>query len=356
MKYIEIFAGIGGFRRAMELLQKDSKVGFKCVGFSEIDIHAINTYSSNYDLNGEVRMNNITEFVESETAIQNLPDFDLLVGGFPCQAFSSIGKQKGFDDARGSILFSVEEILKVKKPNFVVLENVRHIEKHDGGKTLQKIKDFFKEMGYEVKTVILDTQFFNLPQKRNRLFIICSRIQIDFEINSEDVIDNFRKLKKVSLNSYENIKEVLDKDVDKKYYLSERIKHTILASGTKKYIGNSQIDLDIARTLTATMMKMHRACQDNYYSDDFILNDISHKLTDKEILYKKPVRRLTPKEALKLQGFDAAFFDKAIDSGVSEHQLYKQAGNALSVNTGYALLHFLFVKHTIQKKIDYCVI
>lgn len=350
MKYIEIFAGIGGFRRAMELLKKDSKVDFKCVGFSEIDAHAINTYSSNYNLNGEVRMNNITEFVENESAIQSLPDFDLLVGGFPCQAFSSAGKQKGFEDERGSILFSVEEILRVKKPKFIVLENVRRIETHDGGKTLQKIKDFFTTMGYQVNTVILDTQFFNLPQKRNRIFIICSRIEIDFDINSKDIVDSFHLLEKTSLQTYENVKGILDKSVDKKYYLSERIKHTILASGTKNYVGSSQIDLEIARTLTATMMKMHRACQDNYYSDDFIINDISHKLTDKEILYKKPVRRLTPKEALKLQGFDTTFFENAINSGVSEHQLYKQAGNALSVNTGYALLHFLFVKHKIQSR------
>lgn len=350
MKYIEIFAGIGGFRKALELLQNDNNIKFKCVGFSEIDTYALKTYTSNYNLNGEVRMDDITKFVESQTDIDSLPQFDLLVGGFPCQAFSIIGKQKGFDDERGSILFSVEEILRRKKPNFIVLENVRRIETHNKGKTLQKIKDFFKEMGYEVRTVILDTQHFNLPQKRNRIFIICSRVQLDFDITSKDIEENFHSINETSLKVYKNIKDVLEINVDKKYYLSERIKHTILASGTKNYIGSSQIDLEIARTLTATMMKMHRACQDNYYSDDFILNDISHKLTDKEILYKKPVRRLTPKEALKLQGFDSTFFQNAIEAGVSEHQLYKQAGNALSVNTGYALLHFLFVKHKIHLK------
>ncbi len=350
MKYIEIFAGIGGFRKALELLQNDNNIKFKCVGFSEIDTYALRTYTSNYNLNGEVRMDDITKFVESQTDIDSLPQFDLLVGGFPCQAFSIIGKQKGFDDERGSILFSVEEILRRKKPNFIVLENVRRIETHNKGKTLQKIKDFFKEMGYEVRTVILDTQHFNLPQKRNRIFIICSRVQLDFDITSKDIEENFHSINETSLKVYKNIKDVLEINVDKKYYLSERIKHTILASGTKNYIGSSQIDLEIARTLTATMMKMHRACQDNYYSDDFILNDISHKLTDKEILYKKPVRRLTPKEALKLQGFDSTFFQNAIEAGVSEHQLYKQAGNALSVNTGYALLHFLFIKHKIHLK------
>jgi DNA (cytosine-5)-methyltransferase 1 len=96
------------------------------------------------------------------------------------------------------------------------------------------------------------------------------------------------------------------------------------------------------------MVKMHRACQDNYYSDDYIGNGMSHKDTAKEILYKKPVRRLTPKEALMLQGFDEEFFNNAKDAEVSDHQLYKQAGNGLSINTMYALLHYLFVNQRIQ--------
>lgn len=96
------------------------------------------------------------------------------------------------------------------------------------------------------------------------------------------------------------------------------------------------------------MVKMHRACQDNYYSDDYILTGQSHMDTSKEVLFKKPVRRLMPSEALKLQGFDQVFFDRARAAGVSEHQLYKQSGNALSVNTGYALLHYLFVHLRIQ--------
>jgi DNA (cytosine-5)-methyltransferase 1 len=93
---------------------------------------------------------------------------------------------------------------------------------------------------------------------------------------------------------------------------------------------------------------MHRACQDNYYSDDYILKGKSHQNTSKEVLFKIPVRKLTPREALMLQGFSDSFYNNAISSGVSEHQLYKQAGNALSVNTGYALLHYLFVHLKIQ--------
>lgn len=353
MKYIEIFAGIGGFRKAIENLQKDSKLKFKCMAFSENDPYALKSYSSNFSLNGEVRMNDITAFVEKQENIENLPDFDLMIGGFPCQAFSLIGKKLGFEDKRGSILFSVEEILKAKQPSFIILENVRHIQKHNNGETLAHILNFFKTIGYNfIETVVLDTQKFDLPQRRNRLFIVCSKKQLNIPLTEESIVKNFQEIKQKSLLSFNNVLQILDKKVDKKYYLSEKIKHTILANGSKNYVGNSQIDLDLARTLTATMVKMHRACQDNYYSDDFILNGISHKETSKEILYKIPVRKLTPKEALNLQGFDNDFCQNALQAGVSEHQLYKQAGNALSVNTGYALLHYLFVKHQIQNNVE----
>lgn len=349
MKYAELFAGIGGFRNAAEHLSRDTKVKFKCVGFSEIDTYAKATYSTNYDMNGETRMNDIIQFAQDRKQIKEMPDFNLLLGGFPCQSFSLLGKKLGLEDERGKILFSIDKLLKKKEPEFIVLENVRNIIKHDKGKTLIQILNFFKDHEYKyVNHVVLDSQNFGLPQKRARIFFVCSKKQLNIELTEEAIINNFKNLKTHSLNTYSHVLDILDKKVDTKYYLSEKIKHTILADGSKNFRSRSQIDLDIARTLTATMVKMHRACQDNYYSDDFIQKGKSHKETAKEILFKKPVRRLTPKEALKLQGFDEAFYNKAIAAGVSEHQLYKQAGNALSVNTGYALLHYLFVHLKIQ--------
>lgn len=351
MKYTELFAGIGGFRRAAELLSQDTDIKFKCMGFSEIDVHALATYNNNYNLNGEIRMQNITDFTASKKNIKTLGDFDILLGGFPCQAFSLLGKQLGLDDERGKILFSIHELLKVKKPEFIVLENVRNIIRHDKGKTLELILDFFKEHKYKyINYVVLDTQHFGLPQRRSRIFFVCSRKKMDIDLSEEAIVKNFTQIKKHSLSTYKNVLDILEEKVDKKYYLSEKIKHTILADGSKSFRSRSQIDLDIARTLTASMIKLHRACQDNYYSDDFILHGRSHKDTPKEKLYKKPVRRLTPYEALKLQGFDDRFYKNAIKAGVSERQISKQAGNALSVNTGYALLHYLFVKLKIQNK------
>lgn len=350
MNYIELFAGIGGFRKASELLSKDFNISLQCAAFSEIDSYAIRTYKANYDISEETEMEDIISFADKRINIKRLKDFNILMGGFPCQAFSLMGKQLGFEDKRGSILFSIKNILRIKKPEFIVLENVRHLEKHNDGETLKAILSFFRRRSYKfVETVILDTKDFGLPQRRSRIFIVCSKKRLNIELTQERVIDNFKKIKNHSLNTYDNVLEILEKQVDKKYYLSERIKHTILADGSKKFRSKSQIDLDIARTLTATMVKMHRACQDNYYSDDYIRKGICHKDTAKEILYKKPVRKLTPMEALMLQGFDREFFERAQKAEVSDHQLYKQAGNGLSINTVYALLHYLFVKHKIQE-------
>ncbi len=349
MRYIELFAGIGGFRSAAEHLAQDTNVPFECTAFSEIDPHALNTYTANYNLNGETRMHDITEFAADRKKLRNLEGFNLLLGGFPCQSFSLLGKGLGLKDERGKILFSIHELLKKKKPDFIVLENVRNIIQHNKGNTLNEILNFFRSHKYRYTDyVILDTQHFGLPQRRARIFFVCSRKRLNIELTEERIIENFNSLHNTSLLLYRNVLDILEKNVDRKYYLSEKIKHTILADGSKNFWSKSQIDLDLARTLTATMVKMHRACQDNYYSDDYILKGRSHKDTAREVLYKKPVRKLTPKEALNLQGFSDQFYHNAIAAGVSEHQLYKQAGNALSVNTGYALLHYLFATLRIQ--------
>lgn len=349
MNYIELFAGIGGFRMASELINKDTGIPLQCVGFSEIDKYALNTYYANYQISSETEMNDIISFTDNENNIKSLLDFDIVMGGFPCQAFSIMGKQLGFNDKRGSILFSIKKILKIKHPKFIILENVKHLQKHNNGETLQFILSFFKKNGYEyVDTVILDSKEFGLPQRRSRLFIVCSKKNMNLELNQEKIVQNFKKITSHSLRTYRNVLEILEKEVNNKYYLTEKIKQTILADGSKNFKSKSQIDLNIARTLTATMVKMHRACQDNYYSDDFINFGISHKETPKEMLFSMQIRKLTPREALMLQGFDEEFYNLAKKMNVSDHQLYKQAGNGLSVNTAYALLHYLFIDQHIQ--------
>ncbi|MPN37615.1 hypothetical protein SDC9_185135 [bioreactor metagenome] len=139
---------------------------------------------------------------------------------------------------------------------------------------------------------------------------------------------------------------MLDKDVPEKYYLSERIKPTILSNGTGGFKSNSEINQMIARPLTATMAKMHRACQDNYYTEDFLKSadpiEYLKQEFSKDELATKRIRKLTPEEAFELQGFSKNIVKGARSIGISEHQLYKEAGNAASVNVIYAILYYLF--------------
>lgn len=143
---------------------------------------------------------------------------------------------------------------------------------------------------------------------------------------------------------YKDVCDVLSENVDSKYFLSEKIKPTLLSDGSAGFKSKSDINQIIARPLTATMHKMHRACQDNYYSQDFIeskgkINPV--KTMSKSELAKLPIRKLTPEEAFMLQGFPADFATRGRQNGVADGALYKQAGNAVSVNTIYAILYFL---------------
>ncbi len=151
--------------------------------------------------------------------------------------------------------------------------------------------------------------------------------------------------------TYESTLDILDVDVPTKYFLSEKIKPTILADGSGNFKSKSEINLRIARPLTASMHKMHRACQDNYYSQDFIASKgicNPYLNCSKDELAKHQIRKLTPQEAFRLQGFPAEFADKAQDAGVSDGALYKQAGNAVSVNTIYAIVYYLVKKNLIK--------
>jgi len=357
IKHLELFSGIGGFRYAMDLLHRDFDVQFNSIGFSELDANATNTYKQNFCTDGEIEIGDIVSFVNTKTNVRNLPDFNILTGGFPCQAFSMMGKQKGFDDFRGNVFFKIIEIAKVKKPDFLLLENVKNILTHNKKETFQTIIQAIKDLGYKyVYYDIFNSNDYALPQTRNRVFIFASKRDLgaSFRFDHSSVKMSFDKIiSKASIIKHQYTFEVLEKSVDKKYYLSEIIKPTILSDGTKNFKSKSDINQLIARPLTATMAKMHRACQDNYFSDDYInaIDPIAYaeQHFTKEELAKKNIRRITPKEAFNLQGFDDEFYTKAKMAKTSDSQLYKQAGNAVSVNTVYAILHYLFVEAKIME-------
>lgn len=357
IKHLELFSGIGGFRKAIDLIGFDYDIPVECVGFSERDEFALRTYKANFDTNNELQLGDIEIFTECNERIKSIPDFNLLTGGFPCQSFSMMGKKQGFNDARGNTFYRIIDILNVKKPNFLILENVKNLKTHDSGNTFKVIIESLRNAGY--KTVVSDifnSANFSLAQTRNRVFIFASRkrMQKDFEFSEKIVLENFRKnIKKSTVLKQSNVLDVLDKKVETKYYLSSKLKRTVLADGSKNFVSKSEINKLIARPLTATMVKMHRACQDNYYSDDFIsaknIDSFIKKEFTKEELFDKPIRKLTPKEALALQGFNENYFLKAVNAGVSNHQLYKQSGNAVSVNTVYAILQYLLTEYEIIK-------
>ena len=149
MRHLELFAGIGGFRRAMDLLTQDHIMNFHCIGYSEIDAKAVKTYCANFhpETDGEVALGDIVEFTSNVDNITSLPVFDLLTGGFPCQTFSMMGKQAGFNEDRGQMFFRILDILRERRPRYVLLENVKNLRNHDKGRTFLRIKAELEALG-----------------------------------------------------------------------------------------------------------------------------------------------------------------------------------------------------------------
>lgn len=295
MKVLSLFSGCGGLDKGFE------DAGYNIVWANDFDKFAVQTYKANFG-------DNIVLGDINDISLETLPDFDVLIGGFPCQSFSMMGEQRGFEDARGTLFFRIAEIIKYrieqnKKPQVVVLENVRTLRTHDKGRTFKTILNILeKDLGYKIFTQVLNSADYEIPQKRNRTFIVC--------FANENAQFIFPEKQELQLT----LQDVLEQDVDDKYFLSERILPTILSNGTGGYKGKSEIDLKIARPLCATMAKMHRACQDNYVTQN------------------GRIRRLTPRECARLQGFKDDFVIP-----VSDTQAYRQFGNAVTVNVSRAV-------------------
>ena len=360
MNHLELFSGVGGFRRALDLLSQDNVMDFHCVGYSEIDKHATITYQSIYDIApDEIEMGDIVAFTQNATKMSALKKvkYNLLTGGFPCQTFSMMGKKAGFDDEdRGQMFFRILDVVDACKPKYLLLENVKNLFTHDNKRTYQRIEKELSDRGYNTYSNIFNTSDFGLPQTRNRVLIFATLKSMPKQFKENYTPENVKKLfwehvHEMSVLTYDSTLDILAKSVSDKYLLSERIKPTILADGSANFKSNSEINLRIARPLTASMHKMHRACQDNYYSLDFIESngrDNPATYCTKEELAKRKIRKITPEEAFMLQGFPGEFAEKARAAGVGNGALYKQAGNAVSVNTIYAVLYYLIVNKAIQ--------
>ena len=353
MKFLELCAGIGGFRQALENL------GCECVGYSEIDKHAIKLYSAWY--NDECNFGDITK-IEAE----KLPDFELLVGGFPCQAFSIAGKRGGFNDTRGTIFFDFARIMKAKKPKFAIFENVKGLLNHDGGKTYETMLRTLDELGYNAQWGILNTKFHGLPQNRERVYIVAnlrerSSTKILFE-RGNDSADKVERTENGIIGQFYNRKGKTHQDLG--VISSEGHSPALLATTHK----NPRIvkigDIDGLNTqysrvydsegVSATLNAQGGGlgAKTGLYKIGTIGNDsLSNRIySDKGVsatlcagnngggkrvggLYNTgdKVRRLTPKECFRLQGFKDEMVELGYKLGISDTQLYKMAGNAVSV-------------------------
>jgi DNA (cytosine-5)-methyltransferase 1 len=311
LKFIDLFAGIGGFHHAFH------NQGAECVFASEIDEQARITYQHNFqkispNLFETNPLNNENLFNKNITEInpQNIPDHDILCGGFPCQAFSIAGYRKGFNDkGRGDLIFNILEIIKIKQPRVIFLENVKNLYHHDKGQTYRYIKDLIEKQGYFVKEKVLNTMLYgNLPQNRERLYIV------GFKNKEECWQFDFPRPQKL----IKNLNDILEKDeVDDYYYykdkpLFEKIKNDIIKENTVyqwRRVYTRENKSGVCPTLTANMGTGGHNVP--------IIKD------------KKGIRKLMPMECVRLQGFPDSFtFPKSVNKS---HQ-YKQAGNSVSVS------------------------
>jgi len=304
LKFIDLFAGIGGFHVALETF------GAKCVYASEWDKHAQKTYEANY---GMLPNGDITNIEADE-----IPEHDIICAGFPCQAFSVSGKQRGFNDARGTLFFDVARIAKHHKPKILFLENVRNFEKHDEGNTLRVVKDVLEDIGYDVWYKVLNASHYGLPQNRERIYIIA--IRKDFHIKEFNFpIPTFERI---------YLRDILDQD-------EETAKYIITRDDMK--IDHSKIpteslfnDYPLKPVRVGTINKGGQG--------ERIYSDLGHAITLSAYgggagsktgcyLVNGKVRKLSPRECVRVQGFPEDF-----KIPVSDGQAWKQFGNSVPVN------------------------
>lgn len=293
-KFIDLFAGIGGIRIPFQ------ELGGKCVFTSEWDKFAQKTYRLNF---GEEPSGDITLIDE-----KSIPDFDILLGGFPCQPFSQAGLKKGFSDTRGTLFFEIERILKEKKPKAFLLENVKQLRSHNKGRTLAVILEHLDALNYYVKFEVLRAGDFGVPQNRERIYIV--GLDKDYFDLSNDYDFQFPKPSNIKTR----LGDILENDVDEKYTISDALweghqrrkrEHQEKGNGFGYSLFNEESEY--TNTISA-----------RYYKDG------SEILIDQGI--DKNPRKLTPRECARLQGFPENFVIP-----VSDTQAYKQFGNSVAV-------------------------
>lgn len=306
--FIDLFSGIGGFRLALQNL------GGKCLFSSEWDEYSKQTYKANF---GEVPFGDITK---DEVKDYIPEEFDILTAGFPCQAFSIAGKRGGFEDTRGTLFFDVAQIIKKHKPKAIFLENVKGLASHDKGKTLSTILNVLRDdLGYFVpEPQVVNAKHFGVPQNRERIFIAGFR----GDLNVDEFSYPKPKKKKVQLF------DVVEKtEVSVKYYLSKQYLHTLREHRRRHEEKGNGFGYEIipheaiANAIVCGGMGRER----NLIVDDRLTN-FTPVTNIKGEVNREGIRKLTPREWARLQGFPNEFRIVVTDA-----QAYKQLGNSVAV-------------------------
>ena len=314
-KFIDLFAGIGGFRLAFE------QAGYQCVYSCEIDVACQEVYFNNF---GEKPQGDIAQL-----NIEEIPDFDILTAGFPCQPFSICGKRQGFEDTRGTLFFYICEIIAVKQPSIVLLENVKHLVHHDHGKTLDTILYSLEYLGYLVDYKTLNSKDFGLPQNRARIVIFATRNK-KFDFN---------KINKS--NSVEKLSDYLCQDEDFEYLKSHE--YTLIDNPKKQasglifvgYRNNKTTWRKGVRPNTQHLSRVHHQ-PNRIYSVEGVHPTIPSQETSGRFFIYIPqedkVRKLTIKECYRIMGFPDTF---QVHNSLAE--CYKQIGNSVPIPLVYQL-------------------
>ena len=366
MKFLDLFAGIGGFRLGME------SAGHECVGFCEIDKFARKSYKAIHDTKGEIELHDITAV--SDESIRRIGRVDIICGGFPCQAFSIAGNRRGFEDTRGSLFFEIARFASILRPKYLFLENVKGLLNHDGGATFETILGALDELGYNVEWENINSKNFGVPQNRERVLIVghlrgeCTRRVFPLSKSGQQAT---------------SIKEQYSNTITTRYGNSQGAGAYIVESKSQKVrsIGNIHPSgngmngevydsTGLAPTLTTNKGEGVKIIQrahgynkggehdiaptltSNSYQENNLVKvvDFYNKITKDEvgtltssgggstvragsfgITDGYRIRKLTPRECWRLQGFPDWAFDKAQKVN-SNSQLYKQAGNSVTVS------------------------
>jgi DNA (cytosine-5)-methyltransferase 1 len=367
LQVASVFSGIGAFEFALKRLNIEHDIVFACDnGDVELNIESENTFKKIRLLNDPkekknyvdelYRLNSKKSNFVKKSYIENYSDnfnselffqdirlldgydfnkkIDIFVGGSPCQSFSIVGSQKGLDDARGTLFYDYARLIKEIEPKVFIFENVRGLLTHDKGNTWKIIKNIFESLDYYIDYDILNSKDFGIPQNRNRIFVVGSKKtrfnlksinKKELELELSDLLETTSS--KMSFDN-DNGQLLIDKnrgDVDKKYFLTEKLYNYVMNTGTKNFYSKPKIDLKVARPILKTMGNRHRAGIDNYITID------------------GKVRMLTEKEALRLMGFTDEF--KIV---VSRAQAYKQAGNSIVVDILIEIINLILKNESFE--------